>query len=142
MNYFRGVIRMFAANGVALFIAWTVGLTCSVRAESRFMVDVWTPYDGLPQSSVISLAQTPDGYLWIAARLGWLARFDGIRFTHFNAENTPELLSPEILKLQVDDRMVAHQDQLVRGPEPQAAVRILRELQDLLLIRRESGRDA
>ena len=38
------------------------------------------------------------------SRLGWLARFDGIRFTHFNAENTPELLSPEILKLQVDDR--------------------------------------
>jgi signal transduction histidine kinase/ligand-binding sensor domain-containing protein len=74
------------------------------RAHPRFLIDVWTPYDGLPQSRVTGITQTPEGYLWIATHLGWLVRFDGVRFQHFNPENTPALVSPEIHKLLVDDR--------------------------------------
>lgn len=50
----------------------------------------------------------PDGYLWIGTELGWIARFDGIRFTHSNPENTPAPGSPETQKLLVDDRKVRH----------------------------------
>ncbi|MBL8206065.1 MAG: hypothetical protein JNM09_17645 [Blastocatellia bacterium] len=44
--------------------------------------------DGLPQNSVLAIAQTRDGYLWIATYNG-LARFDGVRFTIFDKNNTP-----------------------------------------------------
>lgn len=77
--------------------------TAPCRADSNYLIDVWTPYEGLPQSRVTSIAQTPDGYLWLSTQLGWLARFDGIHFDHFNPNNTPALLSPEIPKLFLDD---------------------------------------
>lgn len=42
----------------------------------------WTVENGLPVDSVMSIAQTPDGYLWAGTEAG-LARFDGIKFTVF-----------------------------------------------------------
>ena len=56
---------------------------------------------GLPQSSVIALAQTPDGYLWIGTRDG-LARFDGNHYEVFNRWNTPGLNSSTIVRLFAD----------------------------------------
>jgi signal transduction histidine kinase/streptogramin lyase len=44
--------------------------------------------NGLPQNIVRAIAQTPDGYLWLATFNG-LARFDGVRFTVFDKSNTP-----------------------------------------------------
>lgn len=44
--------------------------------------------EGLPQHSVTGIAQTPDGYLWVATH-GGLARFDGIRFVIFDKNSTP-----------------------------------------------------
>lgn len=58
--------------------------------ESPFLVDVWNSDDRLPQNSVIALAQTRDGYLWVGTQNG-LARFDGNTFTPFNVNNTPGL---------------------------------------------------
>jgi signal transduction histidine kinase/ligand-binding sensor domain-containing protein len=43
---------------------------------------VWQSDDGLPNNNVTGLAQTPDGYLWIA-NPGQLARFDGVNFEAF-----------------------------------------------------------
>ena len=57
--------------------------------------------DGLPQDNVVSIAQTPDGYLWLGTEEG-LARFDGLRFTIFDKSNTPELKSNDIYALLVD----------------------------------------
>lgn len=82
----------------------TLGAFC--RADSPYVIDVWTPYQGLPQSRVLSIAQTPDGYLWVGTKLGWLARFDGMRFVQFSPENTPAMGSPEVEKLMMDDRGV------------------------------------
>ena len=50
----------------------------------------WTSRDGLPNTTVQDLAQTRDGYLWIATLEG-LVRFDGARFTTFDRSNTPAL---------------------------------------------------
>lgn len=55
----------------------------------------WTTVDGLPQDNVVNVAQTRDGYLWVATVDG-LARFDGVRFKVFNKSNTPELPSNRI----------------------------------------------
>ncbi|HNG34411.1 MAG TPA: two-component regulator propeller domain-containing protein [Blastocatellia bacterium] len=57
-----------------------------VAAQYRF--DNWTTEQGLPQNSVLAIAQTHDGYLWLATYNG-LVRFDGVRFTVFNKNNTP-----------------------------------------------------
>ncbi len=60
----------------------------------------WSGNQGLPQNSVLAIAQTPDGYLWLGTEEG-LVRFDGMAFTTFNKENTPLLLSNEVTALTV-----------------------------------------
>ncbi len=56
---------------------------------------------GLPNNSVLAIAQTPDGYLWLGTEEG-LARFDGVRFVIFDTNNTPALQSNHISALLVD----------------------------------------
>ncbi|MFM1770728.1 MAG: hypothetical protein RJA22_3257 [Verrucomicrobiota bacterium] len=48
-------------------------------AVSSWAQRVWQADDGLPESTVLGVAQTPEGYLWVATPSG-LARFDGVRF--------------------------------------------------------------
>ena len=72
-------------------VAWGAEISL-VRAEDatpvsqQYVLRVWDTEDGLPHSSVSGIAQTPDGYLWLATREG-LARFDGTRFTTFHKGN-------------------------------------------------------
>ncbi len=54
---------------------------------SKYQVQSWTTDDGLPQNTVHSIVQTADGYLWLAT-LDGMVRFDGVRFTVFNKNNT------------------------------------------------------
>lgn len=70
---------------------------------SRHILQNWRIEQGLPQISVTSIAQTPDGYLWVGTFNG-LARFDGVRFTIFDRGNTPALDSSGILQLKVDEQ--------------------------------------
>ena len=72
-------------------------------ASDDYVVQVWDTDSGLPDSSVTSIAQTPDGYLWVGTHNRGLARFDGERFLNFLPGNTPELKSYEIQKLLVDE---------------------------------------
>ncbi len=69
--------------------------------QTDFAIDAWQTDDGLPQSSVNSIAQTPDGYLWLATFNG-LARFDGVRFTVFDSSNLPGLPGNRLVRLYVD----------------------------------------
>ena len=71
------------------------------QSDSPFIVDSWSTEQGLPQSSVISVIQTKDGYLWLGT-LNGLVRFDGIHFTVFDEENTPGLSSERIVCLFQD----------------------------------------
>jgi len=50
--------------------------------DSLWSLRAWQSDDGLPNNSVTGLAQTPDGYLWVATPTA-LARFDGVRFEEF-----------------------------------------------------------
>ena len=43
-----------------------------------YIHNVWRTADGLPEDPVQTIAQTPDGYLWLGTQEG-LARFDGVR---------------------------------------------------------------
>ncbi|MEZ4698884.1 MAG: ATP-binding protein [Rhodothermales bacterium] len=53
------------------------------KAISQYVFESWHEDDGLPQSSVMGIAQTPDGFLWLATDEG-LVRFDGVAFDTFD----------------------------------------------------------
>jgi signal transduction histidine kinase/CheY-like chemotaxis protein/sugar lactone lactonase YvrE len=67
----------------------------------QFPHRVWQTKDGLPQNALDALAQTPDGYLWGGTWEG-LVRFDGVRFTVYDFNNTPELQARSIRSLATD----------------------------------------
>jgi Two component regulator propeller len=68
---------------------------------SPFIVDSWNNQQGLPQSSVISIIQTRDGYLWLGT-LNGLVRFDGSHFAVFDENNTPGMRSARVVRLFED----------------------------------------
>ena len=94
-----GVIR-FVAFIILFGTAFSV---CGSQFSEEYLTDVWTADDGLPDSSVTAIAQTPDGYLWVGTYNG-LVRFDGVRFVTFDPANTPALAHARVRKLSVDDQ--------------------------------------
>ena len=74
-----------------------------MREPLPYRIDTWGGDDGLPQSSVTSIAQTRDGYLWLGT-FGGLVRFDGSKFRVFDTGNTPQLPSNRALSLFEDRR--------------------------------------
>jgi PAS domain S-box-containing protein len=70
-------------------------------AITQYTQDVWGTEAGLPTNNVLAITQTSDGYLWLATEEG-LVRFDGVRFTVFDKENTPALEANDIRSLLVD----------------------------------------
>lgn len=57
--------------------------------------------DGLPDTQVNAIAQTPDGYLWLGTRRG-VARYDGVNFVLFDVETAPALPTGQVNGLRVD----------------------------------------
>ena len=68
--------------------------------RGAYVVDRWTAETGLPQNTVNGIAQTPDGYLWLAT-FGGLVRFDGVTFTTYSAGKYPGIHSDRALTLCV-----------------------------------------
>ena len=71
------------------------------QAKTNYQVDVWQADDGLPQGTVMSIAQTPDGYLWLGTQNG-LVRFDGVSFRVFNAHNTAAIKTIRVVQVMAD----------------------------------------
>jgi len=72
-----------------------------VSTSAHYTVQRWeagATEDGLPQNTVTAVTQTQDGYLWIGTYSG-LARFDGLRFTVFDNNNTQGLASSRVTSL-------------------------------------------
>jgi signal transduction histidine kinase/ligand-binding sensor domain-containing protein/CheY-like chemotaxis protein len=68
------------------------------KALTQFTHSAWLMEDGLPQDSIRAIAQTTEGYLWLATQAG-LVRFDGVRFTVFNTANAPALTNSNVMAL-------------------------------------------
>lgn len=77
-------------------MGWLVcGLLCVSIGFSSYAADPagwfyrpWETDDGLPDNTISGIAQTPDGFLWVAT-YGGLERFDGVHFEDFHPERLP-----------------------------------------------------
>jgi len=105
-------MRSFALNKLVLVFCLLLLLSfaCSqalaldpARDLFQFSQQIWLTENGLPQNTIHSITQGKDGYIWIATEEG-LARFDGIKFTVFDRQNTPQLPSNNIRVLLEDGR--------------------------------------
>jgi ligand-binding sensor domain-containing protein/serine phosphatase RsbU (regulator of sigma subunit) len=105
----RAAFGALARAFCALLLAFSViAATRDARALdpgkslSQYVAAEWTQTeDGLPQNLVAAIAQTPDGYLWLATQEG-LVRFDGARFVVYSMSNTPGLMGNDVASLLVD----------------------------------------
>ena len=85
--------RLLLAIACVLFVLAAKGVFAAtdVASASQYSVKVWANDEGLPQNSVLSLAQTRDGYLWVGTFKG-LVRFDGIEFKNLTPELTDRIV--------------------------------------------------
>ncbi len=102
------MLRACFNGGVAAALGLLLGVAAaSLHAaglDDGFSVDTWGTEQGLlPQSSVLAMVQTRDGYLWLGT-LNGLVRFDGLHFKVFDESNTPKLDSVRIVRLFEDSR--------------------------------------
>jgi signal transduction histidine kinase/ligand-binding sensor domain-containing protein len=93
----RSLIFAFAWLAAALPLA----ALDAGKPLSSFQRQNWQTESGLPQNTVHAIVQTRDGYLWLATE-GGLVRFDGLKFTVFDSQNTPALRSNNVRALLED----------------------------------------
>lgn len=86
---------------IVLLLSWLASAFIPNAAWAQYRFDTWTTEHGLPQNSVLAITQTPDGYLWLATFNG-LVRFDGVRFTVFDKQNTSGFSSNRLANLYLD----------------------------------------
>jgi signal transduction histidine kinase/ligand-binding sensor domain-containing protein len=91
--------KRFCAGAVVFLLHFVIH--AASPGSGDYLIDVWTADNGLRNSSVTAIAQTPDGYLWVGTYNG-LARFDGVRFVTFDPANTPALQRARVRRLNVD----------------------------------------
>lgn len=98
MRYIK--ISVLFLIGLMIF-GGSIGAKSMPKHISQYVHRVWKAENGLPQNTITAITQTTDGYLWLGTRAG-VIRFDGVRFTVFNKENTPEMKDDNIWTLCAD----------------------------------------
>ena len=68
---------------------------------TQYICDTWGIEENLPQSTVVTIIQDKQGYLWMGTQEG-LARFDGVRFKVYNKRNTEQISNNRIQVLYED----------------------------------------
>src|ERR1700760_4680503 len=67
---------------------------------SQYAHTAWRVRDGFTKGYITSIAQTPDGYLWLGSEFG-LLRFDGVRAVPWRPPGNQHLPSGTIFSLLV-----------------------------------------
>ncbi|MEO6390663.1 MAG: two-component regulator propeller domain-containing protein, partial [Pyrinomonadaceae bacterium] len=91
--------------GFAKFVfVWVIAamwlLTVTPPLGAQYRIDTYSTDNGLPQNGVRGIVQTNDGYLWFTTFDG-LVRFDGIKFTVFDKNNSPGIASNRFAQLRL-----------------------------------------
>ncbi|MFC2140962.1 two-component regulator propeller domain-containing protein [Acidobacteriota bacterium] len=96
--------KKLIATVVIAFLMCTVAFSLNPeKAVTQYTINKWDTESGLPQSTVLVILQTSDGYLWMGTEEG-LARFDGVEFTVFDDNNTPSIENNYIICLYEDSK--------------------------------------
>jgi PAS domain S-box-containing protein len=85
----------------ALILAVVLGSLPARAGSPAFLTQSWRDHEGIPESSVLALAQSPDGYLWVGSPDG-LLRFNGLTFDRAEKFSDLDRLAGEISFLQTD----------------------------------------
>lgn len=93
--------RGFGQEVFWLVLTFEAGLMASGSRELQ--IHHWTHENGLPGITVNSVAQTPDGYLWVGTFSG-LARFDGVRFVSVDLGGQPGPEQASVYCLRADQQ--------------------------------------
>ena len=96
-NCFLATSRFFT---FLLFHFFTFLLFIQITS-AQYRFDSFTTDNGLPQNGVRDVAQTPDGYLWFTTFDG-LVRYDGVKFTVFDKNNSPGISSNRFFLLHAE----------------------------------------
>ena len=82
---------------VTLVCPWAFALNPALDV-SEYAHTAWKVRDGIVKGTVGSIAQTPDGYLWLGTEFG-LLRFDGVRTVPWQAPQGQHLPSNSVFSL-------------------------------------------
>ena len=99
-----GRIFYFKTTRLSLIGAVLLNLFCSGRAwakSSDFLIKTWQDHEGIPESYVLAVAQSPDGYLWVGSDVG-LLRFNGVNVTRADEFSVLIRLTEVVSFLQTD----------------------------------------
>jgi ligand-binding sensor domain-containing protein len=89
-----------AGAGLLLLGARFASALDPAKAVTQYSLAAWHSEEGLPHNLVQAIAQTPDGYVWLATQEG-LARFDGVRFTVFDRRSTAAMSANDVETIYV-----------------------------------------
>src|SRR5215467_5637012 len=97
-----GRVRDAVVPGAALAAVLMAMCPCAFALNpaldvSQYAHTSWKIRDGFPKGQVVSVTQTPDGYLWLGTEFG-LVRFDGVRNVPWQPPPDP-LLSSNVYSL-------------------------------------------
>src|SRR5882762_7048942 len=81
-SFRSGLMRSLCAAACWCLLALQAQARESNKPLTEYTHTVWTHKDGIPSAFLYSIAQTRDGYLWLATTDG-LVLFDGARFLHW-----------------------------------------------------------
>src|SRR6202011_994538 len=76
------VVRSLCASACLVSLTRPASAFDSTKPLTEYTRTVWTHKDGIPSAFIYLIAQTTDGYLWLATADA-LVRFDGVRFVHW-----------------------------------------------------------
>lgn len=85
--------RLLLVLGFFHAIGHSAGAAPELTSTTQYLMQRWTVADGLPESEVMGVTQTPDGFLWCVTR-NHLVRFDGRKFETVADERSRQALRP------------------------------------------------
>jgi signal transduction histidine kinase/ligand-binding sensor domain-containing protein len=94
----RSTTSVLLVAAIALIGAPVVLAETQHGVLSGYSVTSWTLADGVPIGPINAIAQDADGYLWLGTMRG-VVRFDGARFTPWDAIYSTRLPDAEVLAL-------------------------------------------
>src|SRR5207249_2649041 len=100
---FTPLNRAWGLSFLGIMLLAPAANSLCAATNSSWYARSWQTDEGLPDNIVAGVAQSKDGYLWVATHAG-LASFDGIRFREFAAASGEGASSSLIQAMLLDRR--------------------------------------